>query len=104
MASGGYLSHGAIVAREYGIPAVVNLPGVLEDLKTGDMLVVDGDAGEGDAANKRESGHDPIAHSINRQPKSIAKGACVRIRKREGQPRPGAHAPFDAHLMAASVQ
>src|SRR5262249_11678090 len=26
---GGYLSHGAIVAREYGIPAVVNLPGVL---------------------------------------------------------------------------
>jgi len=46
MASGGYLSHGAIVAREYGIPAVVNLPGVLEDLKSGDMLVVDGDAGK----------------------------------------------------------
>jgi pyruvate,water dikinase len=46
MASGGYLSHGAIVAREYGIPAVVNLPGILEDLKSGDMLVVDGDAGK----------------------------------------------------------
>ena len=45
MATGGYLSHGAIVAREYGIPAVVNLPGILEDLKPGDTLVVDGDAG-----------------------------------------------------------
>jgi pyruvate,water dikinase len=45
MASGGYLSHGAIVAREYGIPAVVNLPGILEDLQTGDLLVVDGDTG-----------------------------------------------------------
>jgi pyruvate,water dikinase len=45
MASGGYLSHGAIVAREYGIPAVVNLPGILEDLRPGDRIVVDGDAG-----------------------------------------------------------
>jgi pyruvate,water dikinase len=45
MASGGYLSHGAIVAREYGIPAVVNLPGILTELRQGDMLVVDGDAG-----------------------------------------------------------
>jgi pyruvate,water dikinase len=45
MASGGYLSHGAIVAREYGIPAVVNLPGILSDLSQGDLLVVDGDRG-----------------------------------------------------------
>ena len=45
MASGGYLSHGAIVAREYGITAVVNLPGILDDLKSGDVLVVDGDTG-----------------------------------------------------------
>lgn len=27
METGGFLSHGAIVAREYGIPAVVNIPG-----------------------------------------------------------------------------
>ncbi len=45
MESGGYLSHGAIVAREYGIPAVVNLPGILTDLQDGDVLVVDGDSG-----------------------------------------------------------
>jgi len=46
MATGGYLSHGAIVAREYGIPAVVNLPGVLTELRNGDVLTVDGDGGQ----------------------------------------------------------
>ncbi|MFN7934106.1 MAG: PEP/pyruvate-binding domain-containing protein [Bryobacteraceae bacterium] len=46
MASGGYLSHGAIVAREYGIPAVVNLPGILSELRPGDTIVVDGDQGK----------------------------------------------------------
>ncbi|HYF76360.1 MAG TPA: PEP/pyruvate-binding domain-containing protein [Symbiobacteriaceae bacterium] len=45
MEVGGYLSHGAIVAREYGIPAVVNLPGLLSSVKDGQRLVVDGDAG-----------------------------------------------------------
>ncbi len=45
MEVGGYLSHGAIVAREYGIPAVSNLPGVLEAVRDGQRLIVDGDAG-----------------------------------------------------------
>lgn len=35
MEVGGYLSHGAIVAREYGLPAVVNIPGLLETVKSG---------------------------------------------------------------------
>ncbi|ARO88249.1 phosphoenolpyruvate-utilizing protein [Nitrosospira lacus] len=43
--AGGYLSHGAIVAREFGIPAVVNLPGILDRLKDGDMVEVDGTSG-----------------------------------------------------------
>jgi pyruvate,water dikinase len=43
--TGGYLSHGAIVAREFGIPAVVNLPGILVRLKDGDMVEVDGTSG-----------------------------------------------------------
>lgn len=42
---GGYLSHGAIVAREYGLPAVVNVPGLLRTVRSGQHLVVDGDAG-----------------------------------------------------------
>lgn len=43
--TGGYLSHGAIVARELGIPAVVNLPGILNTLTDGQILRVDGLAG-----------------------------------------------------------
>jgi pyruvate,water dikinase len=45
METGGYLSHGAIVAREYGIPAVVNVPGLLDRVRDGQRLTVDGDAG-----------------------------------------------------------
>ncbi len=45
METGGYLSHGAIVAREYGLPAVVNIPGLLEEVQNGMKLVVDGDGG-----------------------------------------------------------
>lgn len=40
--TGGYLSHGAIVAREFALPAVVNLPGILGVLKDGDTVEVDG--------------------------------------------------------------
>ena len=46
MEVGGYLSHGAIVAREYGLPAVVNIPGALGAIKDGQMLEVNGDVGE----------------------------------------------------------
>lgn len=42
---GGPLSHAAVVAREYGIPAVVSVPGVTVALKTGDWVRVDGDRG-----------------------------------------------------------
>ncbi|MEO5333622.1 MAG: PEP-utilizing enzyme, partial [Magnetococcus sp. YQC-5] len=43
--TGGLISHGAIVAREFGIPAVVNVAGVMESLANGDRVVVDGDRG-----------------------------------------------------------
>jgi pyruvate,water dikinase len=42
---GGYLSHGAIVAREYGLPAVVNVPHLLEQVADGERIVVDGNLG-----------------------------------------------------------
>ena len=45
METGGYLSHGAIVAREFGIPAVVNLPGILSAIRAGEQLEVDADHG-----------------------------------------------------------
>jgi pyruvate,water dikinase len=45
MEIGGVLSHGAIVAREYGLPAVAGLPGVQRRLHTGQRLRVDGGKG-----------------------------------------------------------
>jgi phosphohistidine swiveling domain-containing protein len=45
MEMGGMMSHGAVVAREYGIPAVVGLAGATERISTGQLLTVDGSAG-----------------------------------------------------------
>lgn len=45
MEVGGFHSHGAIVAREFGIPAVANIPGLLTTLRDGEVVTVDGDAG-----------------------------------------------------------
>jgi len=42
---GGPLSHAAIVAREYGVPAVVSVDGATRALRTGDRVRVDGDRG-----------------------------------------------------------
>ena len=42
---GGILSHGAIIAREYGIPAVANIPGITRLLQDGQHIIVDADTG-----------------------------------------------------------
>jgi len=42
---GGILGHGSIVAREYGIPAVVGTGTITVRVKHGQMIEVDGDAG-----------------------------------------------------------
>jgi phosphoenolpyruvate synthase/pyruvate phosphate dikinase len=42
---GGILGHGSIVAREYGIPAVVGTGSITQRVKHGQMIKVDGDAG-----------------------------------------------------------
>jgi phosphohistidine swiveling domain-containing protein len=42
---GGTLSHGAVIAREYGLPAVTGVSGVLAAVRDGDWLRVDGDRG-----------------------------------------------------------
>jgi pyruvate,water dikinase len=45
MEMGGPNSHGAVVAREYGIPAVVGVPDATLRLSTGQRITVDGGAG-----------------------------------------------------------
>ena len=42
---GGMLSHGAILAREYGIPTVVGVPQATTEIVHGQTLTVDGDRG-----------------------------------------------------------
>jgi pyruvate,water dikinase len=39
---GGQLSHGSVVAREYGLPAVAGIRGITRLLHNGDMVMVDG--------------------------------------------------------------
>ncbi len=39
---GGMLIHGAIIAREYGLPCVTGIPGATQLIRTGDHLTVDG--------------------------------------------------------------
>lgn len=42
---GGLLSHGSIIAREYGIPTVVDVGPATQVIKTGDEIEVNGDQG-----------------------------------------------------------
>jgi len=45
MEVGGLMTHGSVVAREYGIPAVVGLEKVTERLSNGQLVRVDGSSG-----------------------------------------------------------
>lgn len=42
---GGILAHGSIVAREYGIPAVLGTGNVTQRISSGQLITVDGDNG-----------------------------------------------------------
>ncbi len=39
------MSHGAVVAREYGIPAIVGVPSATERITTGQHITIDGTSG-----------------------------------------------------------
>ena len=38
---GGLVSHGAVIAREYGLPCLVGANGATQVFKTGDMVLLD---------------------------------------------------------------
>lgn len=42
---GSALSHGIVVAREYALPAIVNVENALQNIHTGDELTIDGNTG-----------------------------------------------------------
>lgn len=78
---GGMTCHGAILARELGIPAVVGIAGATLAIETGDSVFVDGDSGEVFAFSQplmlntpRESGEPNIGRhgeTLNSQDLSI---------------------------------
>ncbi len=53
MEMGGSNVHGAVVAREYGIPAVVGVPDATDKIRTGQLITVDGASGLVTAPHRR---------------------------------------------------
>jgi phosphohistidine swiveling domain-containing protein len=43
--TGGQLSHGAVITREYGLPGVLNVPDATRIIKTGQLVKIDGTKG-----------------------------------------------------------
>ena len=50
---GSLLSHSAILARELEKPAVVNIPNIMEELQSGDLVEIDGDLGICSVLNRK---------------------------------------------------
>ena len=50
---GSLLSHSAILARELEKPAVVNIPNIMEELQSGDIVEIDGDLGICSVLNRK---------------------------------------------------
>ncbi|MBF2000462.1 MAG: hypothetical protein IGS38_07050 [Synechococcales cyanobacterium M58_A2018_015] len=63
---GGMTSHGAILAREVGIPAVIGVAQATQQLQSGTMLWVDGDRGEIQVVSSQT----PIAEATSALPKA----------------------------------
>ena len=55
---GGMLSHGAIVARELGIPCVISTGNGTSTIRSGDRVLVDGDAGTVEILERAKAGTD----------------------------------------------
>jgi pyruvate,water dikinase len=58
--TGGLLSHGSVIAREYGLPAVANVPQATQRFRTGDKVLVDGSTG---VVQLLEAGPSPPSNS-----------------------------------------
>jgi pyruvate,water dikinase len=54
--TGGPLSHAAIVAREFGLPAVLNIPQATRALREGEIVLVDGGLGLVERTHMRGAG------------------------------------------------
>jgi len=67
---GGMTSHGAILAREIGIPAITGALNATQLIQTGDRLLIDGDRGEVYKVAEQESGQKEPGLSV-REPGTL---------------------------------
>ncbi len=74
---GGALAHGSIVAREYGIPAVMGTGVATDRVKSGMMLTVDGHAGTVTLVDEV----DPAEEAKRRAQEQAERGAAARRRR-----------------------
>ena len=58
---GGLLSHGAVVARELGVPCVVDVRGATRRIRSGERVLVDGSAGRVELLTGARNALDPAA-------------------------------------------
>jgi pyruvate,water dikinase len=64
MGQGGILSHGSIIAREYGLPAVTNVGSAMRIIRTGDRVRVDGNCGRVTVLREKSTNRIPVKANI----------------------------------------
>jgi pyruvate,water dikinase len=67
---GGFTSHAAILARELGIPAVVNVSGATNIIHSGETILINGDSGEVFHVKNGEASMEKLEAGVGRIPKS----------------------------------
>ena len=86
---GGVLSHGSIVAREYGIPAVLGTGSATRVIHTGDQITVDGGAGKvflaGAIAEPPKTRLDPKVWLLAGSSVAVVAATLVHFRRRHRQ-------------------
>lgn len=61
--TGGLLSHAAVICREYGIPAILGVSNVTNEIKTGDLIEVNGGTGVVSVVTHHQSETNSISKS-----------------------------------------
>lgn len=74
---GGMTGHGAILARELGIPAVIGVSGATEQIKMGESILINGDRGEVHRISDRNMTDE--GHSSSAETKPIVSENLLRV-------------------------
>ncbi len=75
---GGPLSHSSIVAREYGIPAVLGTGSATRRIHSGEQITVDGDAGKVTLIEQQDSAVEPV-DDHRRSPVPVIAGIAAVV-------------------------